>query len=84
MITKTSPEVLTTQKELFMSTLNEYQKRQYLGTEALALGKRGVDKVSQFFGVRKTQFTVPLMKSILVILLNQDAFVYLAEDESRN
>lgn len=36
-----------------MSTLNEYQKRQYLGTEALALGKCGVDKVSQFFGVRK-------------------------------
>ena len=53
MITKTPPEVLTTQKKLFMSTLNEYQKRQYLGTEALALGKRGVDKVSQFFGVSK-------------------------------
>lgn len=53
MITKTPPEVFTTQKKLFMSTLNEYQKRQYLGTEALALGKRGVDKVSQFFGVSK-------------------------------
>lgn len=53
MITKTPPEVLTTQKKLFMSTLNEYQKRQYLGAEALALGKCGVDKVSQFFGVRK-------------------------------
>lgn len=36
-----------------MPTLNEYQKRQHLGTEALALGKRGVDKVSQFFGVSK-------------------------------
>lgn len=44
MITKTPPEVLTTQKKLFMSTLNEYQKRQYHGTEALALGKLGVDK----------------------------------------
>lgn len=44
---------LISQKELFMSTLNEYQKRQYLGTESLALGKRGVDKVSQFFGVSK-------------------------------
>lgn len=53
MITKTPPEVLTTKKKLFVSTLNEYQKRQYLGTEALALGKRGVDKVSQFFGVSK-------------------------------
>lgn len=53
MITKTHPEVLTTQKKLFMSTLNEYQKRQHLGTEALALGKRGEDKVSQFFGVSK-------------------------------
>lgn len=53
MITRTPPEVLTTQKKLFMSTLNEYQKRQYLGTEALALGKRGVDRVSQFFGVSK-------------------------------
>lgn len=48
MITKTPPEVLTTQKKLFMSTLNEYQKRQYLGTEALALGKRGVDKLVNF------------------------------------
>lgn len=53
MISKTPPEVLTTQKKLFMSTLSEYQKRHYLGTEALALGKRGVDKVSQFFGVSK-------------------------------
>lgn len=53
MITKTPPEVLTTQKKLFVSTLNEYQKRQYLGIEALALGKRGVDKVSQFFGASK-------------------------------
>lgn len=45
--------MLTTQKKLFMSTLNEYQKRQYHGTEALALGKRGLDKVSQFFDVSK-------------------------------
>lgn len=67
-----------------MSTLNEYQKRQYLGTEALALGKCGVDKVSQFFGVRKTQFRTPLMKSIPVMLLNKDVFVNLAEEESRN
>ena len=54
MITKAPPEVLTTQKKLFMSQLNECQKRQFLGTEALALGRRGVGKVTQFFGVSKT------------------------------
>jgi len=53
MITNAPPEVLTTKKKLFMSTLNEFQKRRYLGTEALAYGKRGVDKVSQYFGVSK-------------------------------
>jgi Rhodopirellula transposase. len=53
MITKPPPEVLTTEKLSFMSTLNEYQRRRYLGTEALAFGKRGVDKISQFFGVSK-------------------------------
>ena len=53
MITNSPPEVLTTQKKLFMSTLNEYQKRCYLGTEALAFGKHGVNKISQFFGVSK-------------------------------
>ena len=53
MLTNSPPEVLTTQKKLFMSTLNEYQKRRYLGTEALALGRRGVDKISQFFDVSK-------------------------------
>lgn len=37
-----------------MSQLNECQKRQFLGTEALALGRRGVGKVTQFFGVSKT------------------------------
>lgn len=54
MFTKAPPEVLTTQKKLFMSQLNECQKRQFLGTEALALGRRGVGKVTQFFGVSKT------------------------------
>ena len=54
MFTKAPPEVLTTQKKLFMSQLNECQRRQYLGTEALALGRRGVDEVTQFFGVSKT------------------------------
>ena len=53
MLTNAPPEVLTTQKKLFMSTLNEYQKRRYLGTEALSFGKRGVDKVSQYFSVSK-------------------------------
>jgi len=53
MITNAPPEVLTTQKKLFMSLLNEYQKRQYLGTEALALGRHGVDKITQFFGASK-------------------------------
>jgi len=54
MITKAPPAVLTTQKKLFMSQLNECQKRRYLGTEALALGRRGVDEVTHFFGVSKT------------------------------
>lgn len=54
MITKAPPAVLTTQKKLFMSQLNECQKRQFLGTEALALGRRGVCEVTQFFGVSKT------------------------------
>ena len=54
MITKAPPAVLTTQKKLFMSQLNECQKRRYLGTEALALGRRGVCEVTQFFGVSKT------------------------------
>jgi len=53
MITKTPPETLTTQKKLFMSTLNEYQKRQYLGTEALAFGRHGVGKITKIFGVSK-------------------------------
>lgn len=53
MITNAPPEVLTTQKKLFMSTLNEFQKRRYLGTEALALGRHGVDKITQFFGASK-------------------------------
>lgn len=54
MLTKAPPAVLTTQKKLFMSQLNECQKRQFLGTEALALGRRGVCEVTQFFGVSKT------------------------------
>ena len=54
MITKAPPAVLTTQKKLFMSQLNECQKRQFLGTEALALGRRGVCEVTQFIGVSKT------------------------------
>ena len=53
MLTKSPPEVFTTEKLSFMSTLNEYQRRRYLGTEALAFGKRGVDKISHFFGVSK-------------------------------
>ncbi|MCQ2068902.1 MAG: hypothetical protein MJY68_07410 [Bacteroidaceae bacterium] len=36
-----------------MSTLSEYQRRRFLATEALALGRRGVDKVSQFVGASK-------------------------------
>lgn len=52
MITKTPPEVLTTQKKLFMLRATN-TKRQYHGTEALALGKRSVDKASQFFGESK-------------------------------
>ena len=54
MITKAPPAVLTTQKKLFMSQLNECQKRQFLDTEALALGRRGVCEVTQFIGVSKT------------------------------
>ena len=53
MVTKPPPEVLTTEKLSFMSTLNEYQRRRFLATEALALGRRGVDKVSQFVGASK-------------------------------
>jgi len=53
MITNSPPEALTTHKKLFMSTLNEFQKRKYLGTEAIAYGKHGVDKISHFFGVSK-------------------------------
>lgn len=53
MLTKSPPEVLTTDQLSFMSTLNEYQRRHYLATEALALGKGGVDKVSEFVGVSK-------------------------------
>lgn len=53
MFTKPPPEVLTTEKLSFMSTLNEYQRRRFLATEALALGRRGVDKVSQFVGASK-------------------------------
>jgi len=54
MITNAPPEVLTAPKKLFMSSLNEYQKRQYLGTEALALGRHGVGEVTHYFGVSKT------------------------------
>ena len=36
-----------------MSTLNECQKRRYLGTEALALGKGGADKDSEYFEISK-------------------------------
>lgn len=54
MVTKPPPEVLTTEKLSFMSTLNEYQRRRFLATEALALGRRGVCEVTQFFGVSKT------------------------------
>ena len=53
MLMNSPPEVLTTQKKLFMTALNEYQKRRYLGTEALALGKGSVDKVSHYFCVSK-------------------------------
>ncbi len=53
MIAKNSSRSAYSPQKSFMSTLNEYQKRQYLGTEALALGKRGVGKVSQFFGESK-------------------------------
>lgn len=53
MITNASPKVLTDQEELFMSNLNEYQKRQFLGIEALAFGKHGVDKISKYYGVSK-------------------------------
>lgn len=53
MVTKHPPEVLTTEKLSFMSTLNEYQRRRFLATEALTLGRRGVDKVSQFVGASK-------------------------------
>lgn len=53
MFTKPSPDVLTTEKLSFMPTLNEYQRRRFLATEALALGRRGVDKVSYFVGASK-------------------------------
>lgn len=45
--------MFTTEKLSFMSTLSEYQRRHFLATEALALGRHGVDKVSQFVGASK-------------------------------
>lgn len=53
MVTKPSPEVFTPQEMMFMSTLNEYQRRHYLATRVLACGRRGVDKVSKSAAVSK-------------------------------
>ena len=54
MVTKSPPVVLTTEKRSFMSKLNEFQRRRFFAIEALALGKHGVNEVTQFFGVSKT------------------------------
>lgn len=45
--------MLTTEDIAFMSTLNEFQRRQFLALRAITLGRHGVDKVSKFIKVSK-------------------------------
>lgn len=53
MNTKPSPREFTQQDREFMSTLNESQRRRYAATQAMACGRHGVCKVSNFFGIDK-------------------------------
>lgn len=53
METKSPPKVLTPEDVEFMSTLNECQRRQFLASRAIALGRHGVNKISKFIKTSK-------------------------------
>ena len=55
MITKSPPAVLTPEYLAYISTLNECERRQFLGTKAICLHEQGfsISKVSKIMKVSK-------------------------------